>query len=1297
MANTPEDFLANLSASRLMSEEAARALWDAIPEDQKPQTGEQLGVHFVQSKKLTRYQASRVLHNKLAALVLGEYLVLDKIGSGGMGMVFLARHRKMKRTVAIKVLPPGLSRYPVKLQRFQREMQAAAHLNHPNIVTSHDAGEDNGTHYLVMEYIDGADLGRVVTEKGALSVKKALDYTIQAAKGLQYAHQSGIIHRDIKPQNLLLDKSGVIKILDMGLARFDNPLAEDDPGVLTQTGSIMGTADFMSPEQALNTKYADHRSDIYSLGCTLYYLITGEPLFQGESMMEKLLAHRENDPPSLLHYDTGISPGLDATLAHMLDKKPERRFQSMAEVIEALEQQLLEVTAGCSVQSGINSRWIQPEYEEAFEEESPPWENLKPSEEEAPPRPTADQSSEQFATREYSDEKPTQPIQSPHPSAPYDPFTNPMKDFSPPLSARVSASVERARVGHRSWNVGVAGTALVGILALSIFLGYRLLRGPANAVGDPALPALAEAGTNSDPKLPSRPTQGAAAATSTEMEPAGPHEDPSQIAERQKQFALRSNLPLQYSDSQDAAMILIPPGEFRMGSPAAERAEWLKLTNDPPGRHAIESEGPARLVTIDKPFYVGKFEVTVGQFRRFADETGYRTLAERPAGKAMDYIDHKWTEVPGANWRTAAGPNDNVPVRYIAYEDAKRYCLWLSQKEGRICRLPTSEEWEYITRAGSTAPFAIEDNDHAASSSGESLTKIPQRELIEIAWFAPNSDLSAQEVGQRKANPFGLHDLLGNVAEWCSDSFPTLEHRESISETAAGRHDNRILRGGSYLSPSSELRSAAFRYLHPLIAESYSAVGFRVVVDPTPPPKPLGPLNLDLLSTLKPERDTVAGHFQWTPLGIETGGDYYSRLVVPLDFIPPEYELDLAVRRLTGNGPFYVGLTTGGRQFAVILDDWSGSVSGIDQIDGQNASRNESTRRTRLFTDGKISNIKITVRTGSIRVVCDGRTIINWSGDLSRLSLPPSLSVNNSDRLFVGSHKSSYEIDQMVLTPLGTDRLPDRLRRAVLAMASNRPQGQPPGRRENRLPPDPRANEGPRGNRPPPRRLMDRIAEIRHNIASAPPNDRGPNAASAGMSAPPGPQGQKEDPAKPAPKPAANETREPSPIYKKYESQFLAAMAIGDTEGAQAVIETALKANISPLDRKRLAEDQDDLEYLRRFELALETALANLQPGEKLRLRSQGGHEFQSYDNKQKVLHTTQFGLKRTTQIGDLTPAEIESLVARELPRDSVETKRILAVFHAFHRLGYPPTAVKLLQEIGLDSETIQRRYSQRD
>lgn len=270
-----------------------------------------------------------------------RYEILGLIGKGGMGDVYEAIHRKMERRVALKVINRKLFQKTEAVNRFHREVKTAAQLSHPNIVTAFDADQADDFHFMVMEFVDGVDLAEIVKDQGALPLAEACDYIRQAAIGLQHAHERGMVHRDIKPHNLMVTSDGTIKILDFGLASLApesvvSTGATDSRGDLTVAGAIMGTPDFISPEQAQDARRADHRSDIYSLGATLYYLLAGRPPFAGNNVAEKLKSLAENEPESLATLRGEIPTELVAIVHRMTAKDPEDRFGSASEVAEAL-------------------------------------------------------------------------------------------------------------------------------------------------------------------------------------------------------------------------------------------------------------------------------------------------------------------------------------------------------------------------------------------------------------------------------------------------------------------------------------------------------------------------------------------------------------------------------------------------------------------------------------------------------------------------------------------------------------------------------------------------------------------------------------------------------------------------------------------------------------------------------------------------------------------------------------------------------------------------------------------------
>jgi serine/threonine protein kinase len=286
-----------------------------------------LAARLVASGLLTQFQAEQLL--------LGKHRGFT-IGAGGHSTVYLAEHIVVKRRVAIKVLPTTKADNPAALARFYREARAAGALDHANLVKAHDVDQENGLHFLVMDYVDGSSLQEIVSRFGPLPPARAAHYIRQAARGMQAAHVAGLVHRDIKPANILLDRHGVIRILDLGLARFFSD--SDDPLTLKYDhNSVLGTADYVTPEQALNSHEVDIRADIYGLGGTFYFLLAGQPLFPGGQITQKLLWHQTRRPVPIRHLRPEVPEALAAILERMIDKDPARRYQTPAEVIEALE------------------------------------------------------------------------------------------------------------------------------------------------------------------------------------------------------------------------------------------------------------------------------------------------------------------------------------------------------------------------------------------------------------------------------------------------------------------------------------------------------------------------------------------------------------------------------------------------------------------------------------------------------------------------------------------------------------------------------------------------------------------------------------------------------------------------------------------------------------------------------------------------------------------------------------------------------------------------------------------------
>jgi hypothetical protein len=321
--------LSGLLAAQHLDAQVRRSAAEGPPEDAR-----ELAARFVRDGLLTPYQVDELIHGRWQSLLIaGKYAVLAPLGVGGMGQVFLAEHIVMRRRSAIKVLPARLTSDPAAVERFNREARAIAALDHPNIVRAYDIDNADDLHFLVMEYVDGVSLHELVGSRGPVEPAAAANYIAQAARGLQHAHEAGWVHRDVKPANLLLDRAGTVKVLDLGLAR----LLADESAPLTGRLDALGTADYLAPEQGSDSHGVDIRADIYSLGATLYFLLTGNPPFTDGTPSQKVLCHQTRPPRPIRDLRPDVPAKLAAVLHRMLAKDPAGRYAEPAAVAAALE------------------------------------------------------------------------------------------------------------------------------------------------------------------------------------------------------------------------------------------------------------------------------------------------------------------------------------------------------------------------------------------------------------------------------------------------------------------------------------------------------------------------------------------------------------------------------------------------------------------------------------------------------------------------------------------------------------------------------------------------------------------------------------------------------------------------------------------------------------------------------------------------------------------------------------------------------------------------------------------------
>lgn len=333
-AATSDRFLELVRRSELVSPQALKDFTASLSKEDHAESPEVIAARLIDAKLLNGWQAENLLKGKYKGFTLGKYRLLGLLGTGGMSSVYLAEHPIMERLVAIKVLPKKFVENRNYLDRFRREARAAASLDHPNIVRAFDIDQDGDTHYIVMEYVEGRDLQRMVKEIGPLDPMDAAGYIAQAALGLQHAHDAGLIHRDVKPANCLVDKKNILKLLDLGLAKFSG---DTRPGLSEiYEDSVVGTADYLAPEQAINSQKIDSRADIYGLGCTLYFLLTGQPPYPTGSIAERLLKHQTAEPTSLYQLRPETPPFLVDICRRMMIKSPKDRIQRASDVASEL-------------------------------------------------------------------------------------------------------------------------------------------------------------------------------------------------------------------------------------------------------------------------------------------------------------------------------------------------------------------------------------------------------------------------------------------------------------------------------------------------------------------------------------------------------------------------------------------------------------------------------------------------------------------------------------------------------------------------------------------------------------------------------------------------------------------------------------------------------------------------------------------------------------------------------------------------------------------------------------------------
>ncbi len=778
-----------------------------------------------------------------------------------MGVVYLAQNKLMGRTEVLKVVSSHLINRRGVLDRFLAEIRNAARLHHPNIVTAYSALRLGESLVLAMEYVEGLDLAKLVKARGPLPVANACNYVHQAALGLQHAHEHGMVHRDIKPSNLMLARQGnraLIKVLDFGLAKVQSEGAVD--GGLTHEGQMLGTPDYIAPEQISDARRADIRADIYSLGCTLYYLLTGGPPFQGTSLYDILQAHHSMDAKPLNLARPEVPVELAALVAKMMAKEPERRFQTPKEVAQALTPFFKK--------GNVASTGSKPEFSQAGRPEAKPATAGVGS---VPTRPAAE-------SPPAPEPSVTKPVETPRPEAMWKSLVD--LDETEPAKEAAPAAASNRRPPWL-WRAVAAGVLLLGFVALWGVLikiwtpeGIIVLKGlPDQAMvlvddkkatvhwpdgsGDAEITAapgdrMVEVRTDgftmegrkvtvkrggkamlvvelepletsrprkgddrpvrqgvAEPPSPAPPATGAvvtAAPTPVPTRAAIPNPSPTILGDEKAGDAGRPDRaktanssvspnrrppeaePV-ITNSIDMKLVLIPDGEFMMGSPDSDR-------------DAQPDEKPLHLVRFNRSFRLGATEVTQGQYRA--------VTGENPSSRKGDR-------------------SDDLPVENVSWISAIAFCNKLSAKEGLTpyyesktggplggdgYRLPTEAEWEYACRAGSRFKFSFGDDETKVRDHG---------------WFTGNFTGDwTHAVGQKLPNAFGLYDMHGNVWEWCWDKYDGRNYANEPVDNRVrhAKSADRVSRGGCW-NDAPHLLRAAYRG-GPWRGDRAGTQGFRV-------------------------------------------------------------------------------------------------------------------------------------------------------------------------------------------------------------------------------------------------------------------------------------------------------------------------------------------------------------------------------------------------------------------------------------------------------------------------------------
>jgi eukaryotic-like serine/threonine-protein kinase len=999
---------------------------------------------LVRAGKLTPYQAAALSQGKTRGLVIGNYFVLDKLGAGGMGVVFKAKHRRLGRVVALKILPPSLARDPDLFLRFRREVDVAARLSHPNIVPVLDADEDRGVPFMTMEYIEGNDLDRLVRDGGPMAVDQALDCVIQAARGLEAVHAQGIVHRDIKPGNLMLDGSGLVRVLDLGLARLieaSNPFGETADGALTKSGTYMGTVDFMAPEQGIDSSRVDHRADIYSLGCTLCYLLTGRPPFEGTNVLTRLMAHQDQAPSSLLARRPELSRAIDSAYREMMAKRPADRPASMGKVIRLLEACRSSNSDADEARSGLQRFAATVILKRAMPPGSTPGMSAFARDRPAADPIDPDLDFEHLIFDYQQEARLASPVE-------------PTAVLKPELAPKRPSSAPPRKADRPS-----APVLALGVLGLLVVVGlvYALFpKGPATPIDGPPTsgsktPPAAELVASGPKGSP------AGAGTSNRSPKASPAPRLASTFDVVTVYAMftrytdaRNEVPVNpLAASQDGSRAMIgswtcqaelvdantaSKSDTHLGPDDGDQGAWpYSMAMTPDGRFGI----------------IGIHEITKGNLKR--------ARVSREAG-----IVRFWDLTTGREFHSKQQPYDGAVNSVAISADGSRGLSGSRKGELTLWALKTGKD----PRSLGPQKGAISPRGMAFFPDGRRAATVGHDQLVHIwdldggselaSWKGHIEGIEAVAIsadGRRVVT--GGHD--GRVILWDVSSGSILHTFEMPPNDTGARvvfdSDGNIAAAGNGMDGSpfkpghlivwdpetfAEVRREEKPFARHLALAAISGgrfltgdnYGLRLWtprstdavanVRPAVANRDASPVNL--LALIEPRTHKITGDWLKTADGalLSLAKPGWSRLRVPYA-LPPEYQIEMDVERVGKGESTTLGLyfPVGDRQAHIAIDrliEKDLRCTGLVGYNGLPVSHAPKAHRGQLLVTSQRARLSLTVRLDSIKLICDGSVVMDWKGDPKRLIRSLTWHLPDSNELFLGTG-CSYLIREMTLNP----------------------------------------------------------------------------------------------------------------------------------------------------------------------------------------------------------------------------------------------------------------------------------------